>query len=258
MMTCSHSDQTLDEFSPSDWDKAEPPLPDTIDVWRVPLIGDADRLRGCRDWLSPDELERADRYRHEAAKRAFLVTRSALRALLSRCLGGVSPREIAFRYLPQGKPELDSETLGPSPWRFNVSHSGELALIAIAHGVDIGVDVETVRPMPEALALAKRFFSIAERAELEGMPASDRESAFLRGWTRKEAFVKAVGTGLAKALDSFDVSLAVDALPRIIAIQGQPAPEWRLVHLEPGTGYLGALAVPLAQFQARGFAWIAP
>jgi 4'-phosphopantetheinyl transferase len=129
--------------------------------------------------------------------------------------------------------------------RFNVSHSEKLALFAFLNGREVGVDLEFLRPMPDGDAVSERFFSSWERAAFREMPEAQKTEAFFRCWTRKEAFINAIGQGLSHPLDRFDVSLAPGESARLLAIDGdsEAANRWLLRELSPAPGYLGALAV---------------
>jgi 4'-phosphopantetheinyl transferase len=152
------------------------------------------------------------------------------------------PAEISLVYQPHGKPEL-----GP-PWNargveFNLSHSGDVALFAFTLGWPIGVDVEAVRPMANAAGLIGRFFSADEIAQWRRTPSERQGIVFFQGWTRKEAWLKAVGSGLSFPLDQFCVTM--DGTAKVLSIRGDVAvaAEWWLEGCEPCTGYVGAVAV---------------
>jgi len=219
----------------------EPPGPDEIHVWSVPLDPPAERVAAHRRLLSDDEIRRADRFRFDRHRRRYAVGRGVLRTLLGRYLG-TDAAAVAFRYGDNDKPYLADEA---SLW-FNLSNSDELAVVAFGTSAELGVDVEALRPMPDALAIAERFFSAAEREALAAVPAAERDRAFFRCWTRKEAYLKAAGTGITVRLDAFDVTLAAGEPARMLAVDGHPerAAAWRLHHLEPAPGYLGAVAAP--------------
>ena len=152
--------------------------------------------------LSEAERERAGRFHFERHRARYASGRAAVRRLLGAHLG-CAPQEIAFAYGPSGKPYL----LG-APTQFNVSHCEDVALIALADGVAaIGVDIELSRPGVGGVDIAQRFFSQGEVARLLALPTADREDAFLRCWTRKEALLKGVGGGLSLPLHDFQVSL---------------------------------------------------
>ena len=248
-----------------------PPRAGEIHVWSVPLDPPAELVARHRRLLSEDEIARADRFRFDRHRRRYTVGRGVLRTLLGRYLD-TDPAAVAFRYGGNDKPYLADRTAirpagepesrrpgspargaeaGPAPaggqalW-FNLSNSAELAVVALGTSAEIGVDVEALRPMPDALAIAERFFSAAEREALAAVPAAERDRAFFRCWTRKEAYLKAVGTGITVRLDAFDVTLGPGEPARMLALDGDPegAAAWRLHHLEPASGYLGALAAP--------------
>ena len=169
--------------------------------------------RGLRGFLSRDEIERAARFQAEGARSRFVLTRGWLRVILARCLNA-TPERLTFSYGANGKPALAEE------WRrselfFNVSHSGDYALIGLTSGRAIGVDIEQVRPMPDFAEIASGYFSETEMRAIEAFPEADRLRGFFRCWTRKEAFMKATGDGMAIALDAFSVTLDDDAEPGV-------------------------------------------
>src|SRR3982075_1773916 len=190
-------------------------------------------------FLTPDERKRAARFRFVNLRHSFVVTRGALRVLLGRYLH-VPPAKIQIAYGSKGKPRLAEPELAT----FNVSHSGGLAVFGFAASCEIGIDVEEILPLADMLDLARRFFCRAETAELISLPANQRERAFFRCWTRKEAYIKAVGEGLSVPLDSFQVTLRPGEPAKIIHLAGDAnaAKTWRLCDLELPPGYVGALA----------------
>jgi 4'-phosphopantetheinyl transferase len=213
--------------------------PGDVDVWSVPLDTTPAALEAFERTLSEDEVERADRFCFERDRRRYVCARGALRELLSRYLR-VESRDITFRYGTNGKPALDGGLDGLLA--FNVSHSGELALIAIGRGMELGVDVEAVRPMQDAGDIAARFFAPGEHERLMSLPDDERTNAFFACWTRKEAYLKALGSGLAKPLDAFEVTFAPDEAPALLVYgDDRETARWRISDLAPGGGYAGAL-----------------
>ena len=212
--------------------------PDEVHVWAADLdhLPEAS-LRGA---LSADERDRAGRFHFERDRRRFVVARGLLRLLLGRYLD-VDPAALAFGYGPRGKPFLD----GFEEPRFNLSHSGGLALLAFASGRDVGVDIEQERPLPGSEDIALHYFSAWEAAELRRLRADEREAAFFRCWTRKEAFIKATGDGLSQPLDAFDVTLAPGEPARLLRVLGEheAARRFWLEDLRPAPDFAGALAV---------------
>lgn len=219
---------------------AHPPLsPDEVHVWHASLdASDALALDMSRV-LDDAERARADRFHFDIHRRRFVAARAILRMLLGRYLG-VAPRDVALAYGEHGKPFLAPSGGEPHPLRFNLSHCGDLALLAFALGRDVGVDVERPRDGLDPHAIAERFFSPGEAAELRSVPAEQRARAFALGWTRKEAYLKGLGSGLARPLAEFTVSLAsTDPVPLVDgSVEG-----WVIRTLEPGGGYAAAVAV---------------
>jgi 4'-phosphopantetheinyl transferase len=213
-----------------------------VHLWRCSLDLPRAALDEAYAMLADDELERARRYKFTRDRRRFVAARSFLRRTLAKYLS-VSPRDLSFVYGAFGKPGLSPQPDGVRV-EFNLSHSGDLALLAITRGTAVGVDVEQVIEVSDLQGMASRFFSADENAALQELPAEARTFAFYSCWTRKEAFLKALGHGLALLLDSFDVSLDVGR-PRLIAVRNDSeAPsKWTLVHLSPAPGYVAALAV---------------
>ena len=227
--------------------------PGAVDVWRIALdLGGpaVDRLAAT---LAPDELARADRLRVPRGRGRFIAGRGALRAILGRYLGEPAGR-LAFLYGGRGKPALPGTGL-----EFNLTHSGGLALLAVARGRAVGVDIEEARPMADADRLVERFFSPREVAAYLALPAAERPAAFFRCWTRKEAYMKATGLGMGQPLDGFDVSLAPGDPPRLLAVAGRPgeADRWSMHDLHPGPGYAAALLVEGAAGAIRCYRWSA-
>jgi len=212
-----------------------------VHVWLAP-VGDLP-VDALVAHLSPDERARGDRFVFERDRRSFVACRGLLRRLLGSYVG-TEPRVLRFEYGPRGKPSLAAGS-GPRDVRFNVSHSGGLALLAFARGRELGVDIERERAVPEAYSIAHRYFSPREVAALGALAADARPPAFFRCWTRKEAFIKATGDGLSRPLETFDVTLAPGEPARLERVEDEPgeAERWWLEDLEPAAGFAGALAV---------------
>ena len=189
--------------------------------------------------LSEDERVRAKRFVFDVHRRRFIACRAWLRAQLAGRLG-CPAASLRFEYGPVGKPAL----AGGGPLRFNVSHSDRYALLALADGVEIGVDIERLRPLSDMNALAERVFSAAERAALAAVAADGRVDAFFAGWTRKEAYIKARGEGIG-LLGAIEVALTPGDVPRLIRVAGQPdeLQRWSLEALSPVPGFAAAVCV---------------
>jgi 4'-phosphopantetheinyl transferase len=213
---------------------------DEVHVWRIALDPSAAEVAASATLLSPDERERAARFRFDADRRRYTVARAALRRLLGRYLER-PPAGLHFDYGAYGKPFLpDAGRL-----RFNLSHSGELALLGVALGRELGVDVERESDRHADAGVARRFFAPEELAALEPLAADAWRRGFFACWTRKEAYVKALGAGFQVPLDAFAVTIAPDAPARLVAARHDPAElrRWTLASLEPAEGYAGAVAV---------------
>ena len=213
--------------------------PDAVHVWRVALRVDTETVDALHSVLSPDESQRAACYRFERDRQAFIVARGALRFVLGRYMNR-SPEDIHFGYGAHGKPELvDMPDL-----QFNLSHAGDVALIAVARERALGVDVEPVRALPDADAIVGRFFSPLEVAVYRSLPEPARPEAFFTCWTRKEAFIKALGDGLTFPLGDFDVTVHPDEPALLLGVRDvAPPPEWHLRALPVDPGYVATVAV---------------
>ncbi|HEX5761016.1 MAG TPA: 4'-phosphopantetheinyl transferase superfamily protein [Thermoanaerobaculia bacterium] len=225
-----------------------------LHLWAAPLDPPAERIEELRALLAPDERARVERFRFEVHRRRFAVGRGVLRALLGAYLD-VPPERLAFTYGERGKPDLAPGSAAAGPLHFNLSHSHELALLAVTREREVGADVEQLRPLDDLEKIAERFFSAAEHAQLMALPEAERVAAFFRCWTRKEAYLKALGVGLAAPLDAFVVTLGPQEPARMLTLEGdaERAARWALAHLEPAPRYFGAVAVEAAGLAVR--AW---
>jgi 4'-phosphopantetheinyl transferase len=192
-----------------EWEKAPTRLPrlaaGDVDVWSVQLECSPAYVAVLLHTLSDEECDRAERFHFERDQRPFICARGTLRRLLAEYLDAEA-RDLTFSYGPNGKPALSGRF--ERALTFNVSHSKELALVAIGRNVEMGVDVEAVRSIDDADDIASRFFSPRETAQLRALPFPVRTQAFFACWTRKEAYLKALGSGLAKPLDGFRATSA--------------------------------------------------
>ena len=238
----------LEERGPDDvsWElpPPRPPLPgDEVHVWRARLDAPPERVRRLLGVLAPDERGRAGRFHFRRDEDRFIVARGLLRGILGGYLNS-APERLHFEYGARGKPSLASEH-NPEGLRFNVSHSGGVALYAVTRGREVGVDVERVSARVSCEEIAGHFFSPREVARLRALPPSLREAAFFECWTRKEAYIKARGEGLSLPLDGFDVSLAPGEPAALLANRLDPGEvsRWSLRELRPWPGFAAAVAV---------------
>jgi 4'-phosphopantetheinyl transferase len=214
---------------------------DDIEVVTTPLSARAEPLSALAGLLSTAERQRASRFVFDRDRQRFIVSRARLRQLLAARLG-VPPESVEFTYGAHGKPAI---ALGPADpdLRFNVSHCHDLAVYAFSYGLDVGVDVEAVRALPDADRIAARFFSPREKDAYRALDSRDTPLGFFNCWTRKEAFIKALGDGLRHPLDSFDVSLAPDEPAAILRVGVTPGDEcgWRMESFAPAPGFVAAV-----------------
>lgn len=223
------------------------PVPEKLTSGEVHVY----RLTGIRfaPWqsgtahLSPIARARAARFYREEDRARFVTVRTVLRRLLAAYLG-IAPDAVTFVYGLQGKPALasawESESL-----HFNVSYSRDVAVLVFARERQVGIDVECIREIPEVMELAARFFAPEESAALSALPDGARTQGFFNCWTRKEAFIKALGDGLHYPLDRFVVTLHPDRPAALLSVKGDAggALRWHLRALDLGPGYAAALVV---------------
>jgi 4'-phosphopantetheinyl transferase len=209
-----------------------------VDVWRCDLDGqaDADAIERDEHLLSADERARARRFHFAVHRRRFIACRALLRRILGSCVHD-HPRTLRFSYGPFGKPALES---GDRDLQFNLSHADGMAVFATTRHVAVGIDVERRRPIDDWREMGALVFGPEERRELHD--ASDRSLAFLNGWTRKEAMIKALGTGFAEPLGRLAVSLGPSAELRAIDSRHGGVSEWTVSDLS-GALHTIALAV---------------
>ena len=190
--------------------------------------------------LSADEHERAAKFVFDLHRNAYIVARGVLRLILGQALQ-IPPQDVRFVYGCKGKPMLAAQ----SPVRFHLSHSGSVAVYAVTMEREIGIDVEHIRPVNDMDTLARYSFSAAENTVFVNLPESQRQDAFFNCWTRKEAYIKALGDGLSYALQDFDVTLRPGDPAKLLQVTGKPeeAERWSLHAFRPAENYVGALAV---------------
>lgn len=207
--------------------------------------------------LSSDERKRSARFQFKRDQQRFVAAHGVLRDLLGRYLL-TQPDRISYVYNAFGKPDLSPEFDGRLT--FNLSHSAGLALIAIAAGANVGIDLEYLREQSDYPDIARYFFSAAEADQLSELPNPLYADAFIACWTKKEACLKACGDGLTIPLNSFSVPLTTDPAHRPVDIyvasnDSVPAKRWSLYTLRPAPGYIGALAIEGSGWRLSQWQW---
>ncbi len=235
---------------------ALPRCPDEgqVHVWRVSLSDEGADPLLWRRFLSEEERLRADRFHFEKDRSTYTTTRGVLRSLLGHYLT-VTPQSIRFFYSPFGKPSLDPPQ-NSRQITFNVSHSGDYALLAFGNSADLGVDIEH-KKHNDVEEIAQTVLSPSEWRVWERLPPEEREPAFLRAWTHKEAVVKAVGCGLSVALTSIEIAFH---LSESVLLSGgfseiEPAFDWSLYELSVHPDYAAALAVRACAIEVQLWDW---
>lgn len=211
-----------------------------IHVWRAIVDVPFARLQVYQETLSPDERERAQRFILSRHQQRFTAARGILRQILARYLR-TPPRDIRIQSGPFGKPFLQDPV--EQPLHFNVAHSQQLALYAVSRDFEVGIDLEGDRDSLDYAGLAERVCSAEELLTFQKLSRTEQRTAFFRCWTRKEAFVKAIGKGFSFPLEQVTISFTDDEPPRILSVHGQSSEDWSLFDLPLGQGFWGALAV---------------
>jgi 4'-phosphopantetheinyl transferase len=210
--------------------------PGDVHLWRWRL----DRVPEVPG-LAADEQLRADRFRFDRDRQSFVAARSGMRKILGRYLNQ-DAAAIEFTYGSHGKPFLADGAIA-----FNLSHSGDWALLAVARDRAVGVDIERIKPMAELEKLTARFLMAAEHERIVRLPEADRLLAFFRTWTCKEAYLKATGEGLGQ-LKSLEVAVQPEVPVQLLSPSG-----WTLLELVPEVGYVGAVAAIGADWRVSFF-----
>jgi 4'-phosphopantetheinyl transferase len=205
---------------------------DEVHVWCASPQASSSQLPALRQTLSPAECNRSQRFRFARDRDTFITARGWLRVLLGRYLQR-DPADLQFAYSPTGKPSLVEE---PAALQFNVAHTDGLILLAVARERELGIDVEIIQPEFPFASIVEQYFAPPEIVTLQNLAPAAQPLAFFKGWTRKEAYLKARGDGLSAPLNQFVVPLTNDAPFSL-------EDNWTLYPLTPAPEYVGALAV---------------
>ncbi len=234
---------------------APPPLrADDVHVWAVDRDADA----GDNGMLSPPERARREAFRFARDRLRYATSHAALYRLLGAYLG-CAPEAVRLITGQWGKPALDPRTHSNPVW-FNMAASGPLALIAVTRAAEVGVDLEELAPFPDLSEVAADHFSPEERAAIAAATGAQRLATFYRCWTRKEAYLKALGVGLRQPLHRFAVSADSRSTASLIHVDSDPAEgaQWSIIHLEPRVAFVGAVACRARTVRVGTFAAAAP
>jgi 4'-phosphopantetheinyl transferase len=225
----------------------------TIHVWTIDLDAAAARVPSLLRLLSGEERARAARLRTTELRLRFVVAHGALRLILARYLN-VEPAAIRVETTTFGKPFVADSSMS-----FNLSHSDGLAVCALTTNAQVGIDVERIRPVTDADGIATRYFAAGEARQYASFARTDRPAAFFSTWTRKEAFLKATGLGLQRALDSFEVEVAPEATAPWLVLNSstETTEHWHLRSFEPRPEYVAAVALDREIRELEFFDWAA-
>lgn len=232
---------TADNFVPRVPDSALQLPTSELHVWAIPLDLSEAEVSESSKTLSEDELLRAARFHFDLHRRRYIAGRAALRSILA-AYTGKQASDVEFFYGTHGKPHLARPDRGV---RFNFSNSEGQAICAVMCRTEIGADLEMMRDISDYETIARQFFSPSEAEALLSLPHGFRQEAFVNCWTRKEAFLKALGSGLALPLDSFEVSLRPGDPARLLSVDGDRAGAigWTLISMSPLPNFVASVAV---------------
>jgi 4'-phosphopantetheinyl transferase len=226
-----------------------------VHVWAASLDVPIEKVSSYKQTLSADEQNRATQFRFDHHRNRFIAGRGILRAILSSYVE-VPPIKLQLDYTPLGKPSLAGFPKDCT-FQFNLAHSSNLMLIAITRGCSVGVDVEWVQSAAEIENVARHFFSSEETRRLMALPKEERILAFYKIFVRKEAYLKATGTGLSDMIRQIEVSFSPHEPTRILSISGdtQAAACWTLMELAPASGFTGAVAAEAKNLRFLLWQW---
>lgn len=216
---------------------------DTVHVWRAYITTDCERITKYVSSLSVEEVDRARRFIRQPDRDRYISAHGVLRSILGAYIG-CPPSRLAFEMNNYGKPRLVNSQDGHDI-QFNLSHSGDMILIALSSTSAVGIDVEYIRKYMNVYEIVNSVFSDDERKYLNSLPAAEIEERFFACWTAKEAFLKGIGEGLTYPLDNFSIVFSNGVPSGIKYIKDDPVRYkcWTIIGLFPGPGYSGALAV---------------
>jgi 4'-phosphopantetheinyl transferase len=233
-------------MTPVTWKPPDPSLmlpPNTVHIWRATVPAEHPACAYYRCLLSPAEQHRAARYYNPLTATQFIISRGILRQLLGQYLH-MPPHCIPLHVGSFGKPYLARQP-SDQDIRFNVAHSHAMVLYAFTRGRRVGIDLEATRGIRDPLHLASHYCTPHEQRELSALPPTQRADVFIACWTRKEAYVKAIGIGLTQSLNKLEVGLPPTVAPslRVRHSESPVAVAWTLHTFTPGSGYHATLAV---------------
>ncbi len=223
----------------------------SVHVWRAYFEQNLISYKKYKESLSVREIDKARRFIRHSDRGRYVFAHGVLRAILSSYMG-CAPHQIVFESNKLSKPCLANAKDG-NEIQFNLSHSGDITLIAVSQRSAIGIDVEYIRMIPDAHQIVNSTFSVQEREYLNNLPSADYEKRFFACWTAKEAFLKATGRGLSYPLDKFSIIFS-NGLPSGVKFDDDnPFPDkcWRIIGLSPGPGYSGAMAIAELQSELK-------
>lgn len=216
-----------------------------VDLWVVGLAAQDLSIVQLYDLCSEDERRKSGAFHFERNRRDFIAGRGLLRCVLGWYLGS-APQDLVFKYGAFGKPTLEDHPHSLSV-EFNVAHCEGWVVYAICRDREVGVDIEQIRQISTSVGFPTTFLAKEERDDIESLGPDASRDAFFNCWTRKEAYLKATGRGLSESLDSFRVSVGADYSVLLSASESVRISDWKILHVSPVEGYIGAIAIRAEQ-----------
>jgi 4'-phosphopantetheinyl transferase len=229
--------------------------PDDVHIWLASQNQEPTEVDSFWNSLSSEEKERAERFHFIKDRHRYIVSHGILRFILGMYLG-VDPAYVGYQIGAYGKPSLTDEFCS-CRIRFNLSHSGDAVLLGFTRGRELGVDIEKIRTDFATIEIARAYFSPQEILTFQSLPKRLQTEAFYNCWTRKEAFIKAIGEGVSCPLNMFDVTLAPGEPAKLLAtrLKGNPVSKWSLVGLNSGHAYKAAMVTESGNWNLKCWKW---
>ena len=230
-----------------------------VHVWHASVSEHLEQLAFLRQVLSHDETSRADRFVFEEDRQRYIIARGLLRVILGVYLE-FPPEELVFEYGDYGKPQLKWSARTHPSVCFNLSHASDLVVYALTYEGAVGIDVERIRAFDNASHIVDRYFAENEKTVFQQLSRHRKAEVFFHSWTRKEAIIKALGTGMSYPMDRFTITLLPEEPMQLLHIDDPcyHSTEWSMTEFIPRQGYVGAVAIQSRDASFHHKKWVHP